>query len=327
MELWHEVCQATTLAEYNQIGDELEIADLSFIAENGDSPFQYADRKYLTNVNNQKHCYFWTNEIRHYNKRVTSTAEWGKANIKLALESSSGDLPEVVRVIREKIEHQLRKIHLLHSSDKNGNIRASLNIGIFCYRRYEMKEYTLDLIATHAKSVNVTTVLPECTGVFTKTLGLPYKHKIQESFIDPDHPLRQDDLHPHWCFNPLEDKQPVEPLARIQPPIQTRRRGWPKVHVENCLLLKSQLLGPRIRLQVKIRLEERVGIFRKGVEVRVMVEAKHMQGIFPVKINLVEPVYNIRQGLKKKNQLMNLISRLQWEVDNVWWLWMISGTF
>ncbi len=81
-----------------------------------------------------------------------------------------------------------------------------------------------------------------------------------------------------------------------------------KIHVENCLLLKSQLLGPRIRLQVKIGLKEGVGIFGKGVEVKVMVEAKPMQGIFPVKINLVEPVYNISLSPKKETQVMNLNS-------------------
>lgn len=64
----------------------------------------------------------------HFNKRTTSTAEGGHANIKRALERTLGDLPEVVRLIREKIEDQLRKIRLQHSSDKNGNIRASLNI-------------------------------------------------------------------------------------------------------------------------------------------------------------------------------------------------------
>ncbi len=133
--LWHKVCQAATPAEYNQARPELEIADPPLIAENRDSLFQYADREYLANRNNQKHSYFWTNGIRHFNKRVTSTAEEGYGNIKRDLESTLGDLLEVVRVIRGKIEDQLRKIRLQHSSDKNVNIRASLNIGIFCYFR------------------------------------------------------------------------------------------------------------------------------------------------------------------------------------------------
>ncbi len=84
-----------------------------------------------------------------------------------------------------------------------------------------------------------------------------------------------------------------------------------EIHVENRLLLKSQLLGPRIRLQVKIRLEEGVGIFGEGVEIKVIVEAKPMQGIFPVKINLVEPVYDVGLSLKKETQGMNLSSGLE----------------
>ncbi len=182
MELWHKVCQAATLAEYNQARAELEIADPPLIAEYRDSLFQYADGEYLANGNNEKHCYFWTNGIRHFDKRVISTAERRHANNKYALESTLGDLPEVLRVIREKIEDQLRKIRLQHSSDKNGNIRASLNIGIFRYLRHEISEYALDLIATHVKDVNATTVLPECTGVFKKPQGYPVSTKFKRVF-------------------------------------------------------------------------------------------------------------------------------------------------
>ncbi len=103
-----------------------------------------------------------------------------------------------------------------------------MNIGNFRYLRHQISEYALDLIATLARCVNATKVLSKCKGVFTKTLGLLCKHKIQESFRDPDHPLRQDNLHPHWWLNPLEDEQPVESWARIQPPVQTRRRGRPR---------------------------------------------------------------------------------------------------
>ncbi len=225
MELWHKVCQAAILAEYNQARDEFEIADPLLIVEHRDALFQYADREDIANGNNQKHCYFWTNRIRHFNKRVTSTAVKGHANIKRAIESTLGDLPEVMRVIREKIEDQLRKICLEHSSDKNGNIRTSLNIGIFCYLRHKICQYALDLIATNAKDVNATTVLSKCTDVFTKPVGLLCKHKIQESFQNPDQPLQRDDLYPQWWLKPLEDVQSVELWAQIQLPVRTRRRG------------------------------------------------------------------------------------------------------
>ena len=296
MELWHKDCQVATLAEYNQARAELEIADPPLIAENRDSLFQYADREYLANGNNQKHCYFWTNGIRHFNKRVTSTAEGGHSNIKRALESTLGDLPEVVRVIREKIEDQLRKIRLQHSSDKNGNIRAFLNIGIFRYLRHEISEYALELIATHAKGVNATTVLPEYTSVFTKTLGLPSKYKIQESFRDPDHPLRQDDLHPHWWLNPLEDEKPVEPWARIQPPVQTRRRGRPR----NPRRELSAFEIAAARAQNQVVGQDRVG--RRGRNIREKSRGQgHDRGEAHAR-NLSREDQPRRAGLRRKTE-------------------------
>ena len=99
---------------------------------------------------------------------------------------------------------------------------------MFRYLRHEISECALDLMATHAVGVNATTVLPQCTGVFSKTLGLPCRHQIQESFRNPGRPLRRDDLHPHWWLNPLGDEQPIEPWARIQPPVRSRRRDRPR---------------------------------------------------------------------------------------------------
>ena len=131
------------MAEYRQARGELQLVDPARIREHRDSLFEYVDREDLAGGNNQKHCYYWTNQITHFNKRVTSTAEGGHANIKRALKSTLGDLPEVVKIIWEKLEDQLRKIHLQHTSDKNGNIKATLNIGLFRYLRHEISEYAL----------------------------------------------------------------------------------------------------------------------------------------------------------------------------------------
>ena len=78
---------------------------------------------------------------------------------------------------------------------------------MFRYLRHEISEYALKLMATHALGVNANSVLVPCTEVFTKTLGLPYKHKIQGSFRHLDRAFRREDLHPHWWLNPLGDSQ------------------------------------------------------------------------------------------------------------------------
>lgn len=97
-----------------------------------------------------------------------------------------------------------------------------------CFAIFGMKLVSMPRMSSYTYCVTAHSVLPQCTGVFTKTLGLPCKHKIQQSIRDPDQPLRRDDLHPHWWLNALENEQPVEPWARIQPPVRTRRRGRPR---------------------------------------------------------------------------------------------------
>ncbi len=44
IELWHKVCKAATLAEYNSARSKLGIGDPPLIEENGDILFWYSDR-------------------------------------------------------------------------------------------------------------------------------------------------------------------------------------------------------------------------------------------------------------------------------------------
>ena len=109
MDIWYKVCQALTLAEYEQARAELRRADPAHIRDHRESLFEYVDREYLANGNNEKHCHYWTNRIAHVIKRVGPTVQGGHANIKKGLEKILGDLPMMARVIREQIEDQLVK--------------------------------------------------------------------------------------------------------------------------------------------------------------------------------------------------------------------------
>lgn len=81
--------------------------------------------------NDQKHCYYATNQICYFGNCVTSTSKGGHANIKRILDIPLSDLPFVVAVISEQIEDQLHKLTIKHSLDKAGRIEQGLNIGIF----------------------------------------------------------------------------------------------------------------------------------------------------------------------------------------------------
>lgn len=69
-------------------------------------------------------------------------------------------------------------MHFQHTYDKNGNIKAIFNTGMFYYLWHEISKYTLDSIAIYIVDITIHLVLPQCINVFTKTLGLLYKHKI-----------------------------------------------------------------------------------------------------------------------------------------------------
>lgn len=49
----------------------------------------------------------------------------------------------------------IQKVYPQHAYDKNGNIKATFNIGIFCYLWHEINKYTLDLMVSYA--VDITT--------------------------------------------------------------------------------------------------------------------------------------------------------------------------
>lgn len=110
MDLWYKVCQAPTLAEYEQARVELETADPARIRDHRESLFEYVHREYLANGNNEKHCHYWTNRITYFNKRMNPTVQGGHANIKKALERTLGDLPMMARVITDQIDDQILNV-------------------------------------------------------------------------------------------------------------------------------------------------------------------------------------------------------------------------
>lgn len=99
--------------------------------------------------NNQKHCYYATNQVSYFGKCITSISQGGYANIKWILDTLLSNLPSVITVIAEQIENQLHKLTIKHSSDRADWIKQRLNIRIFCYLRHEMSEYVLKLMSSH----------------------------------------------------------------------------------------------------------------------------------------------------------------------------------
>lgn len=99
--------------------------------------------------NEQKHCYYVSNQVSHFVKCITSKFEGGHTNIKRIFVTPLGDLLLVVAVIVGQIEDQLYELTIKYLFDKACWIKQRLNIGIFCYLRHKVSEYALKLISSY----------------------------------------------------------------------------------------------------------------------------------------------------------------------------------
>lgn len=65
------------------------------------------------------------------------------------------------------------------------------------YLYYEISEYTLELTVAHMLGININNILLPYIEVFTKTLGLSYKYKIQKSLRNLDYFFWHKNLYSH----------------------------------------------------------------------------------------------------------------------------------
>lgn len=72
-------------------------------------------------------------------------------------------------------------------------------------------------------------VLPQCTGVFRATMGLPCTHEIQSRLYEVPAFLHLQDIHCHWYFLPqlVISAASIPPQILTQDPTIARPRGRP----------------------------------------------------------------------------------------------------
>lgn len=136
--LQYKICQAFTLHKYKSVKIKLQIKNFFKIAKNRKSLYEYVDGKYPANENNYKYYYFQTNQIIYFTKRITSTAEEKHTNMKKVFKNTFGNFSKIVKIIQKKFKDKLRKIHFQYIYNQNSNIKASLDIGMFCYLWHEI---------------------------------------------------------------------------------------------------------------------------------------------------------------------------------------------
>ena len=227
MARWRAVVLATSKDEFESLYAKLKT----------DYPTQPALIEYLDlNKYPIKHLFAraWTNDVLHFGITVTSRLEGGHSTLKEFLQNGRGDLLDVVNRCTDlhTIQYREIKYNLAGERDRIPNdINAKYVPWLDPDINKEIVPKALREVVKQHK-LNQERPMTECTGQFTRSMGLPCRHTLK-AMQDLSLKLTAADFHAFWTFNHSKDepflRPPPEPQApAYREPHVVRTKGRPR---------------------------------------------------------------------------------------------------
>ena len=223
---WHSIIYSLDQATFEQRLQELEEQYLpTYINE-----VAYLKSTWL-NPYKKKLVKAWVDLHRHFGAVTTSQVEGIHSMLKSYLGTSALDLFEAWSSIHRALVHQLAE---LRSNQAKQQIRTPIELskGLYSGIQAWVSHYALRKVEEQRKRLlDTQEPLPTCTGVFTRTQGLPCAHTIQ-TFMEQGQPLQLYHFDKHWHLDrPGKPRLLLEPLSLVearaarskQPASSTRR--------------------------------------------------------------------------------------------------------
>lgn len=137
----------------------------------------------------------WVDQHSHFGSVVTSRVEGIHALLKSHLKKSTLDLFEAWRAIKQALLNQLAE---LRSNQAKQHLRMPIELSgsIYGIVRGWVSHQALRKVEEQRKRLSHQD-MPRCTGVFSRTHGLPCAHKLKE-LQDQDQPLELEHFHTQW---------------------------------------------------------------------------------------------------------------------------------
>ncbi|KID81747.1 transposase [Metarhizium guizhouense ARSEF 977] len=137
----------------------------------------------------------WVDRHLHFGNVVTSRGEGIHELIKIYLNTSQLDLFEAWRSIKLAVLNQLTE---LQANQAKQQIRTPIELSGTLYSNIRgwVSHEALRKVEEQRKRL-LKNELPDCTGVFTATFGLPCAH-VLEPLFHQDQPLQLQHFHTHW---------------------------------------------------------------------------------------------------------------------------------
>ena len=221
---WNSIVSSKTEEEYHSRHTQFQNNFASHPA-----CIQYINQTWLRTSRKEALVQAWTNKYPHFGITVTSRlvslallrtltnysrVESSHSFLKRYIPHSQGDLYDTWLAIEMAIAKQMRTIQ---QNDARNRIRTPLELDERTFGACFGTITTPALREVRRHNISLKRPLEPCTGVFTRTLGLPCAHVIdQRKTLGLG--LVPDDFHPHWFWtrNSLVLQPPIlEPLQII----------------------------------------------------------------------------------------------------------------
>ncbi|KAL9570411.1 hypothetical protein ACKAV7_005419 [Fusarium commune] len=161
------------------------------------------------NPHKQKFVRAWTDRWLHFGQYVTSRCEGIHHQVKSDSGGSQGDLFETWRVICRVVVNQLSEVKSnqaqQHSTTTNIRESKALYDNIRGWVSHEA------ILKLENQRERLKEEVPDCTGVFTRTQGLPCAHQLID-LMKANMPIPISKIHSHWRY-----RRPGHPQPIIQP--------------------------------------------------------------------------------------------------------------
>ncbi|KAJ3453719.1 hypothetical protein MRS44_017966 [Fusarium solani] len=186
---WHEVVASPTEVIYNE---RLEKFKKRYIPDHIDE-VGYLMETWL-DPHKHKFVKAWVNQYLHFEQYVTSRCESIHKLVKSHLKNSQADLFEAWKAIKLVLSNQIAGLEA-NQAQQHASTPLQLSGAFYSHIRGWTSHQALRRV--HAQRERLLKEYPACTGVFTRTLGLPCAHILQP-LLEQKQPLQLHHFHSHW---------------------------------------------------------------------------------------------------------------------------------
>jgi MULE transposase domain len=227
--MWNQVVYASTEGDMNEKWQQFK----AYYSENRYTDFiSYIEAEWLSPGTRERFVQAWVNDYLHFGNFATSRSEGAHGLIKRDLEVSTGDILTAVQSIERTLSHQHHRVEDELAAAQNTKPVRHLASPLLSRLLTKVSPVAINKVASirdkylPAGSRGRLPISETCTGVTTRTMGIPCVHTIK-NFFDSGQPLTKANFHPQWHLEPENQAEISDPRLLLLEPRVVRPRGRP----------------------------------------------------------------------------------------------------